>query len=389
MGACCVTKKHINIEKFISNKLIEAIERNSADKVRQILERYSKTNIYYKDPTIMIDDPVIKIHQVDMNPLGYALYLGAAPVFKVLYEEGHAKLSIMTKFFLQLGKRPIEVLCELGHLSLLEYYLPLYLGNKDQAENSDDEQDSEELSIFAKSRNTKSHTQEKSKISAPLSTMTPIQRAVEKGRLELVKFFREYFREKPNDEFNVHFIDEATGENCALISCKTGNIDLIKYLHETMGADFQIVNKRKENAIQIAAVWSKKRKSKQFKECVRYLVEEVGVDYTYEFEETLLVLEDKSIVAYLENKLHQDGISVSKSRVDDKYSLSKNRPPAAVIDPNLEERLSKIKGPEFNFTELFKEELEDANSNISSISVIQSKSFSQVIMDSPIEKLRM
>ncbi|CAG9319544.1 unnamed protein product [Blepharisma stoltei] len=388
MGACCVTKKHINIEKFISNKLIEAIEKNSAERIRLILERYSKTNIYYKDPTILIDDPLIKIHQVDMNPLGYALYLGATSAFKTLYEEGHAKLSVMTKYFLQLGKRPIEVLCELGHLSLLEYYLPLYLENKDQVENSDDEPVSEELSIFAKSRNTKSHTQEKSKLAAPISTMTPIQRAVEKGRLELIKFFREYFREKPNNEFNVHFIDETTGENCALISCKSGNLEVIKYLYEYMGANFQIVNKRKESALQIAAVWSKKRKNKNFKECIRYLIEEAGVDYTYEFEETLLVLEDKSIIEYLEAKLHQDGISVSKSRVDDKYCLSKNRPPT-IMDPNMEERLNKIKGTEFNFTELFREELEDSKSNISSISVVQSKSFSQVIMDSPIEKPQM
>lgn len=382
MGACCTTKKHVNLKQFVSTKLIDAIEKNSYEKTRQIIERYLKAGSLNKTPIIDINGTLIKMHQNDMDPLSYSLYLGATNAFKVLHQIGHAKLSVMTKNYLQLGKRPIEVLCELGHLKLIEYYMPLYISNKESVDDSNDEQDSEELSIFTKSKTTKSQTQEKSKISLPLTSMTPIQRAVEKNRLEVIKYINEFFKKKPLDEFNVHYVDENTGENCALIACRTGSLDLVKYLFQEMHADFQLINKRKENAIQIAAAWSKKRKNKQFVDCIKYLVEIVGVDYTYEFEETLLVLEDKSIIQYLENKLHQDGISVSKSRVDDKYSLSKNRVPPPV-DLHLEERISKLKGPGFNFTELFKEELEDSKSQISSISVIQNKSVSQVIFDSP------
>jgi hypothetical protein len=114
-------------------------------------------------------------------------------------------------------------------------------------------------------------------------------------------------------------------------------------------------------------VWSKKKKQKKFKDCFKYLIEVVGVDYTYEFEETLLVLEDKSIIVYLEEKLKLDGISVSKSRVDDKYSISKNRVPA-VIDTALEAKLSKIRGSKFSFQDLFREELEESKVELSSIS---------------------
>ena len=90
------------------------------------------------------------------------------------------------------------------------------------------------------------------------------------------------------------------------------------------------------------------------------------MDYTYEVEETLLVLEEKSIIMYLEEKLKIDNISINKSRVDDKYSLSKNRAPI-VMDPALEMKLNKIKGTKFDFTMIFKEELEESKADISSI----------------------
>ena len=89
------------------------------------------------------------------------------------------------------------------------------------------------------------------------------------------------------------------------------------------------------------------------------------------------MLEDKSIITYLEDKLKFDGISISKSRVDDKYSLSKNRVPAT-MDPILEVKLSKIKGTKFNFQEIFKEELEESKVDISSISKKSVQSISNI-----------
>lgn len=378
MGACCSSQKHVNLAKYVTEKLAIAIDRQSIDKVKDIVNKYLKGKSPYKEPIININDPIFKINQCDMNALGYALYLGASDIFIYLFQDCKAKLSAMNKFYMLLGKRPIDILCELGHFALFENYLPLYLKKDLINEDSFDEEESEELSIFARSKGTKSHTIEKSKVVVPISTMTPMQRIVEKGRLSMLKYVFEYFKNRPdNQEFSVNYLDETSGENCALIACRTGNLDLIRYLYETCHADFHILNKRKENAIQIAAVWSKKRKQKKFKDCIKYLVEAVGVDYTYEFEETLLVLEDKSIIHYLEDKLLEDGISVHKGKIDDKYSITKNRVPP-IPDPKFEAKVSKIKGPNFNFTELFKEDLEESKSEISSISVRYSKSNSQI-----------
>ena len=364
MGGCCTTKKFSNFEKYISAKITEAIDKNAVDKIREMILKYM-TSPPNKEPLININNPIIKIYSHDMNPLGYALFLGFTETFSVILELGKAKLSAMNKLYANLGKRPIDVICEQGHRQLLEFYLPFYLAKNDEIEDSDEESISLSLS---RSKNTKSHINEKSKSLLPTETISPLHKACEKARVNIVQFVWDYFKKKtvPN-EFDVHYQDEYSGNNSALVACKTGSLELIKFLHEQCKVDFHIFNKRKESAIQILAVWSKKKKQKKFKECFKYLIETVGVNYTYEFEETLLILDDKSIIMYLEEKLKLDGISVSKSRVDDKYSISNNRVPA-VIDPALEAKLSKIRGNKFNFKELFKEELEESKVDISSIS---------------------
>ncbi|OMJ69834.1 hypothetical protein SteCoe_32330 [Stentor coeruleus] len=374
MGNCCSTKKHPNFERYIINRMIEAIEKNSVDRIKELLIKYSSVT-FNKEPIFHINKPIVKIYGHDMNPLGYALFLGFTEAFAVILEQGKAKLSAMSKLYSNISKRPIDIICELGHRQLLEYYMPYYLGKNDEIEDSFT--DSISLS-FSPSRNTKSHINEKSKTLMLMSTISPLHRAIEKGRLNIVQFIWEYFKNRstPN-EFNINHQDELTGDNSALVSCKSGNLEIIRYLHEVCKADFQIFNKRKENAVQILAVWSKKIKQKRFKECFRYVIDKIGVDYTYEFEETLLVLEDRSIIAYLEEKLKQDGISVNKSRIEDKYSLSKNRVPIT-LEPALESKLSKIRGTRFNFGEIFKEELEESKIELSSISNQDLQSISNI-----------
>ncbi|OMJ92208.1 hypothetical protein SteCoe_5083 [Stentor coeruleus] len=374
MGSCCSSKHYTNIEKYVSAKMTEAIEKNSVDKIRELIIKYTLATIN-KEPLFNINQAIVKIYSHDMNALGYALFLGYTESFAVILELGKAKLSIMSKFYANLSKRPIDIICELGHKQLLEFYMPFYLGKNDEIEESD----SDSLSLsFSRSKNTKSHINEKSKSLMPMSIMSPLHRATEKGRLNIIQFIWEYFQNRtPPKEFNVHHQDEYTGDNCALISCKTGSLELMRFLFESCKADFHIFNKRKENAIQLLAVWSKKKKQKRFKECFVYAIENIGVDYTYEFEETLLVLEDKSIVAYLEEKLKFDGISISKSRIDEKYSISKNRVPVS-MDPALEIKLSRIRGTRFNFQELFKEELENSQQELSSIREQEVQSFSNL-----------
>lgn len=364
MGNCCTLKSSSALEKYVGGKLCEAIEHNYLEKIKEIIQKYT-TSTLGKPPTLNINNAIVKIYNHDMNALGYTLFLGYIEAFTLILDLGRAKLSIMSKYYVALNKRPIDIICELGHKNLLEYYLPFVLNKSDELQDSENEEP--DSISFNKGKKTKSQITEKSNLKVASSSMSPIQRACDKGRITVVQYLYEYFQDKSvPPEFDIHHQDEITGDNCALVSCKTGIVEMMQFLYEVCKADFHIFNKRRENAIQVMAVWSKKRKQKKFIECFKFLIETVNIDYFYEFEETLLVLEDKDIIDYLEEKLRADGISINKSRVDEKYSISKNKVPSS-MDPAMEIKLSKVRGNKFNFKELFEDEFEDSKELLSSI----------------------
>lgn len=366
MGTCCSNQKPFNYQEYAKKKIRIAIERGQLDKLKQYLKRFC-TSVQNK-PTLDINEEIIKVQGAGMNALGLAMYLDETEAFKVLVELGGAKLSKMKQMLAEQGNNPIYVICEHGLMNMLKYYLPVYISGEDSNEESFREEDSEELSIFA-NHPTKSRTLN-NKWMLSNTTLTPIMKACERQKVEVVKFLHDYFGGKPVPrEFDVHHIDEYTGENCALISCKTGNMELIRLLFEKLKCNFNLHNKRRESALQIAAAASKKRKTTNYHYLFQYLVEVVTVDIKYEYEETLLLLEDKFLIQYMQEKLSEEGVFVYKSEIEEKYS-SRNIPPR-IVDRRLEEKLSKYPGSNFVFREVFKEELEQ--SYISSISVPKSK----------------
>jgi len=99
---------------------------------------------------------------------------------------------------------------------------------------------------------------------------------------------------------------------------------------------------------------------------VKYLVENVGIDVTYEYEETLLAVADNKIAKYLENRLRTIGIVTSKKHIDNENSFSRNRVQRPVTNPELEERLKDLSS-HFDFGEVFQNELREESMVPSSI----------------------
>ena len=91
---------------------------------------------------------------------------------------------------------------------------------------------------------------------------------------------------------------------------------------------------------------------------IKYLVEKVGIDVSYEYEETLLAVQDSKIAKYLENWLRDLNIVVSKNHIDRENSFSKNRVARPVANPELEERLKDLSA-HFEFGEVFQNELKE------------------------------
>ena len=196
---------------------------------------------------------------------------------------------------------------------------------------------------------------------------TPLQKACERGRLDVLIWLWSYFSEPP-EEFSVHYVHEFTGENAALCSIKSGNLGVVRFLHEICGANFRQVNKRGESALVVACSWSKRRPKKHFLGILKYLVETVGLDYTADYEEALLILENMDLIRYYESKLHERGICVSKTVVDNNNRIINRQPTQEELA--LDKQFLNVR--EFNFAETFKKELEE--SNLSSIPLVQSTS---------------
>jgi hypothetical protein len=215
-----------------------------------------------------------------------------------------------------LRKKPVDILIDDCNFEFLDYYLPIHLlYHRELSILSNSEVES--MSLFSRAKSSLPRVKH-------LVTLQPsIHRVIEKGNMKALRYLLAYFQGKnAPSEFSVHALDETSGENSALVAVRAGNLKMMRFLHETCQVDFCILNRRRESALQVAAAASKKKPKVGFMLVIRFLVEEVGIEVTYNYEETLMLCEDRTILTYLEGKLGAQGIDVKKSELD--YSMPVN-----------------------------------------------------------------
>ena len=78
-----------------------------------------------------VNDTLENINGAHYNALGFSLRLGRTEIFAFLLEECGAKLEEMEERFKLSGRIGVDIICENGHSSLLQYFLPIYLSNYD------------------------------------------------------------------------------------------------------------------------------------------------------------------------------------------------------------------------------------------------------------------
>jgi hypothetical protein len=279
----------------------------------------------------------------------------------------------MNTLFARAGKSPLSIICEKGYVSLLGYFLPLYLKSQRKEASPSDSVCSEELSIFMEKTRSSRNLDRK----VALTTYTPMQLAVEKGQLSILRYLVEYFKStKVPREFDVNSVDELLGENSALIAVRAANLTTIEYLHRYTTANFHVVNKRNEDAVLIAAAWSKKKPQKNYLEVIKFLVETVKLDISGSYAEILLVLDDVNIIRYIETKLSELGINATKRDIEHENKI---------VVPEREKSSFERKIEQIGTSEirvLMKEtesiEDEDKYSEISSIAPVHSRTITPV-----------
>ena len=139
----------------------------------------------------------------------------------------------------------------------------------------------------------------------------------------MVVFLYKYFTKKNFTPkiFDIEYHNEKTGETCALIACRKGNYPLIKALHTMCNADFFVKNSFNENAVVLCVCAYRVEKNNSYIDCIRYLVEKIGIDISYIYEEILMLAECEELIYYVEQHLQKHNIFVTKLEVEEKYKV--------------------------------------------------------------------
>jgi hypothetical protein len=302
MGCCQKSGFNKDQEKILGERVRECIESNSVKRLKILMEMINR--VAKRNEPLFIDKPIVSLHNLSFNALGYCVYLGSDKIFKELYEHG-ASLKAMEELYLNQNLRVINILCSKGHLDLLRFYLPLYIRHY-------------RSSIASFKSSTLDLYDDKSPVDLP------IHAACRAGMFHIVSFLFNQFKNSPEvpHEFNIYTLDDSNQEDASLIACRVGCFPLVKLLYEQCGMKFTRLNKFGEGAILICVKADSLSPSFEFLEVLTYLVDVVGLDVSIGSEKTLAAAKSENIRQFLEEKLACRGISVKSKEVNKRGEMN-------------------------------------------------------------------
>jgi hypothetical protein len=306
---CCSTKRDFSETMLLSKKIQNAIQRNSLKTLKVLTDVYMKSG---EDKAI--DKPFAKIEDIDMNLLAFAIYSGKIKSFIYILETLGASIKATEDLLRGQNKSCLEIICENGHIEILDYFLT------NLAENWYIEPGSVLDTNITMNFERSTLVQTETKIN-----YTPIQIACFNGFIQIIEYVFRHFENKFKVPylFDINYQEDYSGENCAMIACRKGDHTMVKFLYEFCKANFKAINKRSENVLIITAAASKKKITQSYYEIFVYLIEVVKLEFGYMHEEILLLLEDQRIIKYYQKKLLSIGIKVEKKDIEKKYAIQK------------------------------------------------------------------
>lgn len=293
---CCQTSLNKGFESYIK----DIIDLNS-DKKLKITLKIMKKN---KDFDYFINKEIVNIQRYSFNCIAYCVYKGNSKLFKVFLGQGISLEETERRMNVQ-GLCLINLICFKGYLELLKEYLGLHLGTWDRTESDCSQSFYSELNRMENLWNFD----------------LPIHSACKAGKVNIVAFLVEYFKDFKcvPKEFSVYSVNDRHGEDSGLISCRYGHFILVKFLYENCGIKFTTLNKNDENALIVCLSGLNPDKEFNYLEVISYLIEIVGLDIKYKYEELLILAQGDLIVNYLETQLKKVGINSKKSEIEESF----------------------------------------------------------------------
>ncbi|OMJ89571.1 hypothetical protein SteCoe_8276 [Stentor coeruleus] len=281
----------------IQDKIFSAIKSGVYRRFTSIVD-FAKLTIGIE----ALDNLRMKHKRITTNPIGLCLLLGCTDMFKYFLNCGCNTLE-MEKCFSITQFNSIEYICRQGFHEILKVYLPIALT----------------ANVFSNKTSTNSYSMILSGSYNIKSEMLPIHLACHNGHSEIISFLFNYFKNYDNipREYDIESLEENTGENCALIACREGHFDIVKYLYTVCNANFHIINNFNENAIIVTIAGMNKNPHYKFVDILQYLVEDIKVDVKYMYEEAIVLAKSRPIYNYLSGKLKKIGIIAERKNFDD------------------------------------------------------------------------
>jgi hypothetical protein len=276
-------------------KTLEAIEKSDLNTLNKIFS--------FKEHQLEIDSKIIRVNKIDFNCLGYALWYNNLKSFNYLYKVQKASIKQMENLFNASDTSSLSIICEKNYLNMLKYYLPLYLDTIVEYPVIQEIDTKSSIKFQEKDCSRK---------------YLPIHIACIKENISLMSYIHEYFKDKSYIPryLDMEYKEESTGENCVLIACRLGSYKMITFLHKTCKLSFRVKNNLGHNPINVLLDGARQSISKSCFNCLRYLVEIVGVDVECMYKYSLDMANSSDIIRYLEDRLRDIGINVKKNELD-------------------------------------------------------------------------
>ncbi|OMJ86182.1 hypothetical protein SteCoe_12390 [Stentor coeruleus] len=300
MGLCCSNPTEIpssKSENHLQNTLQRIIKENLDCQDFRLLCDFDKGNI---------NKPFLSIGDTEVNALAFAIVNNDLDLIKYLHTKLGASFEQTEILLARQNSSIFDLIISSYSQEVLEYCLPIYLKFDRLIEIGEIDYTINFTSLS---------------IPNPIKHIHPMRRATEKNSVPFLSYIISYFKGQqiPKD-FDINDIDDDTGENCALIACRSGDLNLLVFLYK-MNANFFVKNRNNENAIQVAMTYNQKIDEQLCYSVLVFLIDIVGIDVTDNYEENLLLARDEVIIGYIEEKLLHAGIKSTKRQVEGKYDL--------------------------------------------------------------------
>ena len=361
----CNSSNQASIQVLMIKRIKECIQLGDTEKLYYCIKRLSKMSnglLNINTLTVTNND------NLEVNIIGFALLTGRLNVFQFIHKKLKADLSIMETFFTKANLTGLMIICQNNFIDLFQYYAPLFVRMKNSLKSKQNKRLRETIELTDKIENIIDEMTINDD-----STYAPLQIACYYGHIAIIKCAlnsASIIQPCPPD-LDINYIDEITGENCALISCKTGNYNMMKFLHTTCHADFFILNNNKENSIQVLAAAAKVKQLKEFYQCLVYLVEKIGIDIAYNYHETLILIDSDIAFNYMINQLAKVNIVTCKKDIEKELLLKLTRKTTLAYEAD------EI----FDLANMFPELHDDDESPISEIENINDTSFPLIFQE--------